>query len=229
MKQIKGIWFPADDTHFQKHVFKNGDYQQEQFQAAMRHIKEPKLFFDIGAHVGLWSMMAIRAGFKEIRAFEPNHITFKCLVSNISNFPNVTVYNYGIAERNGLVDIEHECEGNSGAVKVIPGSTCYVRNINNDNIGGSVYQLNIRPYETLVKIDTEGSELDCVKGMDKIIQSLRPVIVIEQRSNKDGIEYLKDMGMKLADQVRHDYIFAYPVSSTLSQSTTDSINAWKST
>lgn len=226
MKQIEGIWFPESDTHFKKHVFKNGDYQQEQFHTAMRYVREPKLFFDIGAHVGLWSMMAIRAGFKEIRAFEPNHVTFKCLVSNISNHPGVTVHNYGIAERNGLVDIIHEHEGNSGAVKVIPGSTCCVQNINNDNIGGSVYKLSIKPHETLVKIDTEGSELECVKGMDKIIQSLRPVVIVEQRKNTDAVNYLKDMGMIQVDKVLKDYILTYPVNSTLSKSTMDSINAW---
>lgn len=229
MKEIKGIWFPESDTHFIKHIRDNGDYQRDIFKAAMAHVREPKLFFDIGAHVGLWSLMAIRAGFKEIRAFEPNHVTFKCLVSNISNFPDVTVHNYGIAERNGSVEMKSECKDNSGAVKVIPGNTAFVRNINNDNIGGSVYKLGIRLYETLVKIDTEGSELECVKGMDKIIQSLRPVVVVEQRSNNDALTYLKDMGLTLVDQVRKDYILTYPISSTLSQSTTDSINAWKAT
>lgn len=235
MKEIKGIWFPESDTHFQSHIHKNGDYQQDIFKAAMVHVKESKLFFDIGAHVGLWSLMAIRAGFKEVRAFEPNHVTFKCLVSNISKFPNVTAHNYGVAERNDIMQLIFEDKDNSGAVRITRTNQsaennslmCEVRNINNDNIGGSVYKLSIRPCETLVKIDTEGSEFECLKGMDKIIQSLRPVVVIEQRSNKDGIEYLKDMGMKQADQVRHDYIFTYPISSTLSQSTTDSINAWQ--
>lgn len=227
MKQIRNIWFPENETHFQKHVEKNGDYQAEQFQAAMKYVSEPKLFFDIGAHVGLWSMMAIRAGFKEIRAFEPNHVTFKCLVSNVSNYPGITVHNYGIAERSGLVDIVHEHEGNSGAVKVVPGSTCTVQNINNDNIGSSVYKLAIKPGETLVKIDTEGTELDCVKGMDKIIQSLRPVVIVEQRKNTDAVKYLKDMGMVQVDQVLKDCILIYPINSTLSKSTMDSINAWQ--
>lgn len=229
MKQINGIWFPESDTHFKSYVYNNGDYQRDQFHAAMKYVREPKLFFDIGAHVGLWSLMAIRAGFKEIRAFEPNHLTFKCLVSNISNYPDVTVHNYGIAERDGYVSMESECENNSGAVKVAPGDTSIVRNINNDNIGHSVHRLDIRASETLIKIDTEGSELDCVKGMDKIIQSLRPVVIVEQRKNTDAVKYLKDMGMTLADQVLKDYILIYPVSSTLSQSTTDSINAWKAT
>lgn len=235
MKQIKGIWFPENDTHFQKHVFNNGDYQQEQFQAAMKHIREPKLFFDVGAHVGLWSLMAIRAGFKEVRAFEPNHITFKCLVSNISNFSHVTIHNYGVAERNDIMQLIFEDKNNSGAIRVVRANQsaennalmCEVRNINNDNIGSSVYKLSIKPNETLVKIDTEGSELDCVKGMDKIIQSLQPVVIVEQRKNTDAVKYLKDMGMVQVDQVLKDYILIYPINSTLSQSTMDSINTWQ--
>lgn len=228
MKQIEGIWFPKSDEHFKKHVRPNGDYQWDTFEAVMKYITSPKLFFDVGAHVGLWSLMAHRAGFQEIRAFEPNPVTFRCLVLNLMDTHNTHCHNYGIAGRDGLVDIIYEQPNNSGAVKLAPGIQSKVRNINDDNIGESIFELELKPNETLIKIDTEGMEAECVRGMDKIISILKPVIVVEQRSNDDAIKLLKDMGMILVNNIRKDYILIWPpVTSTLSQSTMDAMNSWQ--
>lgn len=228
MKQIENVWFPNTDEHFIRYVRPNGDYQWDTFEAVMKYITTPKLFFDIGAHVGLWSLMAHRAGFQEIRAFEPNPDTFKCLVLNLMNTHNTHCHNYGIAEKDGLVDIIYEQPNNSGAVKLAPGIQSKVRNINDDNIGKSMFDLKIQPGETLVKIDTEGMEAECVLGMEKIIYALKPVIVVEQRGNEDALKLLKDMGMTLVNNVRRDFILIWPsVTSTLSQSTMDAMSSWQ--
>lgn len=85
MKLIKGIHFPDSDTHFENLVNDQGHYQKKQFDAAMRHIKpeDRGLFIDVGAHVGLWSMMAIKEGFKNFLCFEPNDILRECLRKNL--------------------------------------------------------------------------------------------------------------------------------------------------
>lgn len=229
MKQIHGVWLPENDEHFITHIQEDGSYQGDIFKTCMQYVTNPKLFFDVGAHVGLWSLMANKAGFKEIRAFEPNPETFKCLVSNISNIDNAHVHNYGLARRDGKIQIILEHPGNSGAVKLSkePG-TAHVRNINDDNIGESVFKLSIKPHETLIKIDTEGMEVDCILGMEKIIHALKPVIVIEQRNNEDALKLLKDMGMTLINNIRRDFILIWPsVTSTLSQSTMDAMSSWQ--
>lgn len=205
MKQVYGIWFPENDTHFDENmIHPNGDYQRDTFQAAMGHVKEPKLFIDIGAHVGLWSRMAETAGFQEVHAFEPNPETFQCLKLNIKG----NAANCGVAISDKELSIEKQAPNNTGAIRLIEGSGVHVINLNNRHF----LDFPIEEYSsqtTLVKIDTEGMEADCVLGMDKIIYALRPVVCVEQRSNKDALDILQKMGMQIVKQVRQDYILTW--------------------
>ena len=217
MKQVCGIWLPEDDVHFISHVWENGDYQREAFQNAMQYVKTPKLFFDVGAHVGLWTMMAHRAGFKEIRAFEPNPKTFACLEKNTEGLESISVFNYGIAERAGEMELVEDHAGNSGAISVKEVTDesitrIKVRHINYDNIGISQAHLEIKPHETLVKIDTEGMESQCVLGMEQVINALRPVVIVEQRRNYDALGILQQLGMEVVRSVRSDYILTWKKS-----------------
>lgn len=220
MKQIYGIWLPKDDIHFNEDmIHSNGDYQRDIFQAAISYIKEPKIFYDIGAHVGLWSLMAHRAGFKEIYAYEPNPDTYICLEKNLKNMPHAKIYMEGIGNipigYTKTMKIVKNSLQNSGAVSLVdsieycPQESAKICNISPNDIYKCIDRLKILPHQTLVKIDTEGMEADCVLGMDKIIYALRPVVCVEQRSNKDALDILQKMGMGIVQQIRKDYILTW--------------------
>ncbi len=213
MKQIQGIWFPEDDTHFEDVINSDGTYQRDTFDYAMSYVKTPKIFYDIGAHVGLWSLQALKSGFQKIEAFEPNPKTFECLKANIKN-PNVTLHKYGISDKNHSMSILEEAEGNSGAIKLVDNDftdkvTVNLRAINTHHIHEMIYAYNLKPHETLVKIDTEGMEAECILGMDKVLYALRPVMCVEQKSNKDALDILQKMGMEIVNKVRKDYILTW--------------------
>lgn len=243
MKQIQGIWFPEDDTHFETIMKDDGSYQKDVFDEAMGYVKNPKIFYDIGAHVGLWTLQAHKAGFRKIHAFEPNPKTFQCLEENIKNI-NATLYNCGISHKYFTRSICEEAKGNSGAVKLIESdltdeNSVRLISLSETDIHLMIAKFNIKPHETLVKIDTEGMEADCVRGMDKIIYALRPVVIVEQKSNNDALLILQQMGMKLVKIVRKDYILIWPPiyeyeypsvsgNNVLSKSTSESIDAWSS-
>ena len=88
MKQIKGIWLPDDDTHFEEHLNKGpefkgaGTYQYSKITQALACVKRYEVALDIGAHVGLWSRVLTHY-FRRIYAFEPvpNHII--CFLRNL--------------------------------------------------------------------------------------------------------------------------------------------------
>lgn len=225
MKQIHDIWFPKEDTHFIDHIHMNGDYQRDTFQAAMSYVKEPKIFYDIGAHVGLWSMMAIKEGFKEINAYEPNPKTFECLKRNLTGKDGkykTHLNNYGIneddiyeymqlvphhADNSGAISLE---EISYKALKDNDGKFVRVNHINDSEpIYSRIESYDIKSHETLVKIDTEGMEAQCVLGMDKILYALRPVVCVEQRTNENALYILQKMGMQIVQQVRKDYILTW--------------------
>ena len=52
MKNEQGVWYPDEENHFPK-ITRNGYYQGDIFLKAIKYIKKPKLFYDVGAHVGL--------------------------------------------------------------------------------------------------------------------------------------------------------------------------------
>lgn len=218
MKQIYGVWLPEDDTHFPKMMNEDGTYQRDTFAACMEYVKEPKIFYDVGAHVGLWSLMAIKAGFKVINAYEPNPKTFACLERNLAGKNGeykAHLSNHGIAEYEDKLKLNEVDSCNSGAVTL---SHWYgdwnknaidVDNINNKHLHGAIDKFQIKPHEILVKIDTEGMEAECVLGMDKILYALRPVVCVEQRSNENALRILQQMGMQIVNQVRKDYILTW--------------------
>lgn len=211
MKQVYGVWFPQDDTHFENgFIHDNGDYQRDTFQAAMSYVKEPKIFYDIGAHVGLWSLQAFKAGFKEINAYEPNPRTFECLQRNMQIVDSgcyVYLNNRGVSSKHQELGIIEECAGNSGAVKLTDDITDI----------GPVYaspieyleRIGNNQHECLVKIDTEGMEADCIKGMASVLYALRPVVCVEQRTNDGALKILQQMGMVIQKKVRKDWILTW--------------------
>ena len=207
MKQVGDIWFPHSDTHFERFMNNDGSYQRDTFDASMEYVVSPKLFYDVGAHVGLWSLMAHKAGFKSITSFEPNPETFKCLERNIGSFAKV--WPLAIASERKTMSIKREHVDNSGAVRLEEGGDVLASRIDIENIHEMIAGKELRPHETLVKIDTEGMEWECVLGMDKILYALRPVICVEQRTNERALEILGKMGMKIVNQVRKDYILTW--------------------
>jgi len=216
MKQVCGVWFPESDTHFKLGMIdEQGNYQKDIFDTAISYVKEPKIFYDIGAHVGLWSLMAHRAGFKKIEAYEPNLKTYECLEKNLDNKDiKRFLWAHGVSEELRFVEIVEVDINNSGAVtiKKLPrkeGSGPFVKPINNKHLHWDIELYDIKPHECLVKIDTEGMEADCVLGMDKILYALRPVVCVEQRTNHDALKILQQMGMKVVQQVRKDYILTW--------------------
>lgn len=225
MKKINGIWLPDKDTHFEKMMKPDGSYQKDIFKAAMEYIAAPKLFYDIGAHVGLWSLMARNAGFKHIFAFEPNPETFECYQTNLGKSFNVqresyeiqiVSSNYAISATSKRLKLIREKENNSGAVRlgraesfITDADTVPCVTLNSDNLHDLIDKYQIAPQETLVKIDVEGMEADCVLAIDKVLYAFRPVVIVEQRTNLEALDILQQMGMQIVKQIRKDYILTW--------------------
>ena len=161
MKNEQGIWYPDEENHFPK-ITHNGYYQGDIFLKAIKYIKKPKLFYDVGAHVGLWSLMALKHGFKTIYAYEPNPKTFECLKKNLSDKGggyNAKLFQHGVSDiGNPELKIEEEHKGNTGAVKLVHSDYPDISVMPIDHFVAykMIQKYDLKPLETLVKIDTEG-------------------------------------------------------------------------
>jgi len=140
-------------------------------QAILKVIDKDSSIIDIGANYGFITLACskyICDGEGIIYSFECDTNYFKNLKSSIAknNLTNIEYFNVFIGNRD---------DENAKTVDSFISDKC-------DNVG-------------LIKIDTDGTDLDCLKGCSKIIKRFQPVIVIEINNNLDEIaDYLKILG-----------------------------------
>ena len=120
------------------------------------------LFVDVGANIGLYSVMAARMG-NRVVALEPNPHAFACLSETLAaNGLQNRVQALRVAgwSENTTVDIKEEDDSTGGHVI---GKGSKVRAMRLDTL------LTEKP--SLVKIDTEGAEPHVLMGMSKMLSS----------------------------------------------------------
>jgi FkbM family methyltransferase len=223
MKLVKGIYLPDYDTHFETVIDKEGNYQKKQFDAVMKYIKpeDRGLFIDVGAHVGLWSRMAIKEGFKDLLCFEPNTESWECLKENLQSVLPINKWGarcekFALSDEDGYAVFSKDKEDNSGAVSLIKINA-------NEGIRMIPFDSAYFPFEeripsdlknkTLIKIDVQGYEAKVVRGMTNFIKEYKPIIIVEQMCNDkwdlEATEYLKSLGMKVLEVIEKEVILGW--------------------
>ena len=149
----------------------------------------PKVFFDIGANYGTHSLLFLSQGIKTI-TFEPNP-TLKeefdefCRLNNLHG----VMENCAVGDRTGIAGLwftKHDTW-----LGTIVNSTAELIKKSHELERIEVPLITIDEYAErnrispdLMKIDTEGSELNVLNGAKRVIESGRPLIIFE--SNKLG-------------------------------------------
>ncbi len=163
----------------------------------IKNLKEDAVFYDVGAHVGFYTMLAeemLTSG--EIHAFEPNPKTFPVLFKNTSSFGNVHVNQVAVSDVVGTADFYADLK------KLSTGSGFYesagykkvtVRAVTLDE-----YAKTHRS-PSLIKIDVEGAEEKVIRGARRMLQEKNPIVIIEvwEKNNdlhKKAIRELYSLG-----------------------------------
>lgn len=202
MKMVQGIWLPDNDTHFAKFLKPdsaiNGKatYQYQKLLRAMRHCPGRELAIDVGAHVGLWSMHLARK-FNRVIAFEPLPNVGHCWYRNVPD-ENATLLHMGLSDVKQSLSLMQDPK-NSGVVTITEGGPT-AKFAPLDDIATIDVSLDF------IKIDVEGHEAHVIRGMTKHLTNHNPTICIEQKSNKDALPLLKDLGYNQIDEIEGDYI-----------------------
>ena len=127
-------------------------------------IKQGDVIFDVGAHVGSFSVYAAMKGAK-VFAFEPCKENYMALLDNIkiNNLEGkITPFNYGVGGRNETKQLGIS-ESNSGGHSLLAGSD-QSELVNLKNISTIRAELNLTKVD-LLKIDIEGGEYDLFESM----------------------------------------------------------------
>jgi FkbM family methyltransferase len=187
------------DEWIQQHIYFLGYFDPTGIKFMKNHLYEGEIFIDIGANIGAYSLVASRLVGKKgkVISFEPASKSFLRLVKNISinGITNIIPERKAVLDKNtkpllyissghnlGMSSIFHHDSENGLTERVdAVGLDDYIEKVGISRI-------------SLIKIDIEGSEFLALKGMQKILDSMRPKILIELKE-----ETLISSGSKVED------------------------------
>ena len=177
-------------------IWKNGEYEKENLKFLLSQMKPRTVFFDIGANIGIFSILA---GLKEknaqIYAFEPASETFEILNENIklNSLKNVKTLRLAIGSRVGETTLKINKKWRDGlntmgdpshpGCQVVGEEKVSVTTLDNFLETNNISRVDI------MKVDVEGAELLVFRGGKELLQKDSPLIIYESSFNTKGFNY----------------------------------------
>jgi FkbM family methyltransferase len=172
------IYFPSRWSRYFE-----GDYEQENVLFLKKAIKPGSVVLDIGAHLGLISIISstLAGNTGKVFAFEPTPDTFRFLKKNLSlnHATNVEPINKAIAKSKGHVDFFITPDEGSNANSLVSIGSRQRKPIKIETISVDDFAESIPLQKIdLIKIDAEGTEYDVLLGAKNSIGRFRPSIIL---------------------------------------------------
>ena len=132
----------------------------------------PKTIFDVGANIGqTYNSFSVEFPGADIYCFEPINSTYKELEQHIGTLQNAHLYNIALGEANETIEIKYFENEDSVYNSLVVDSR-------NNSSAGSIQQVKVVTGDTfcqehlvdeidLLKIDTEGFEVQVLKGLSQ--------------------------------------------------------------
>jgi FkbM family methyltransferase len=176
-------WLPISHAHVGS--IAGGNLESAVQEAMVRHLPRGGVFYDIGANLGFFSLLAAHlSGLEDGRvcAFEAAPDNAEAIRVNVAlnHIPNVEVRAVAVADRSGrgrlqIVDDQSWSKLVEYGAHPFTEQVIDVRLVAIDDLVGA----GELPPPTVVKIDVEGAELAVLAGMRETIERHRPAIICE--------------------------------------------------
>lgn len=195
--ELEGVklWLDRSDYAVSAAVINHGAYEPHMVAFLKEHVGKGMTVVDIGANVGIFSMLAASQGAK-VFAFEPN--TENCrliLMSAAENGFDVKLFPLALSDEAGALFFTPHIGSNGGLLPT------RVETLSNPNcIVVPAMRLDDLIFEKIdvIKADVEGAEYLALKGGEQLIREYKPIITIElsmemirRVSGIDGIEFIR--------------------------------------
>ena len=176
----------------------------------IKNLKNKKIFLDVGAHVGFYTLLASRlmGDMGRIFAFEASPQTFNFLRRNTESKKNVFIINNAVSEKEGQMTFFefdlYYCESNTLDPDIFKkqdwAKTAVPREIKIDTISMDYFCTDNAISPDIMKIDVEGAELSVIKGSMKMIENNHPMIIMEYLNDKcvESKQYREAMDLILS-------------------------------
>ena len=173
---------PVKDNGVERSIYYTGTYEKGTLYILKNILKEGDVFVDVGANIGLMSILAsqVVSNSGKVFAFEPNPNTLEILKKNIelNEVSNIEASSYAIGskiESSKIYDRWNANRGSASLIKPDYETTSYDINV----IRLTDYFETRGEKITAIKLDIEGYELEALKGALEILKKMSPMLIIE--------------------------------------------------
>jgi FkbM family methyltransferase len=184
------------DSSSASSVIYYGLYEHSMMSFLLSYLKEDDVFFDIGANIGVYSLLAaskIKEG--QIYCFEPIPKNYARIEENIgiNHIENIQPYRLALYHSKGLTQmdlVDHDCMAsithNSSNKNTISVPTETLNNL----------IVNKNLHVTLCKLDAEGAELDILQGATHLLEKSNPPVWLLDYYTKDVADFMISYGFE---------------------------------
>ena len=199
----KSQWFPPDFDDITHQIFWSGlhDYEKETIPVILDEVRRAHCFMDIGANCGIYTVLGATINPNaRIVAIEPVPKICAALANNVTQNKlnsRVTILNIAVGGSDGVVDFHEADDARMGslAVQGYQGQAGRVIRVECRTLDSIVAELNIEP--NFIKIDVEGFSDAVLSGASRLLDKVRPRIVLEANPGDSCLritEILSDHG-----------------------------------
>ena len=175
-----------------------GSYESEKVLIFEKTLKKGNILFDIGAHVGFYTLLSAELVGKEgkVFSFEPLMANYEYLKKHVemNNYKNITPFNVAVSDKDGFA-LFTKGENTSTGHLVSDGETKVRTIVIDDWINNKKLLV-----PDVLKIDVEGAELTVLKGAINLLNKYHPIIFLSTHSSdihKKCCDFLLSLGYKL--------------------------------
>lgn len=179
----KGLWLNIDPRY--EDTYCTGNYEPLVQKVLSDGLKQGSTFYEIGAHIGFFSLIAARLVGKDgaVFAFEAEPENARRIQEHAkrNGLTQVQVFPIALWSRCGSLRFERASQfssRNTGAVVETAAPMTSAETMEVKAITLDTFVENHRP-PTMVKIDVEGGESEVLKGAARVFAEVKPLLVCE--------------------------------------------------
>lgn len=212
----KGLWLELNPRTGNNYL--RGDAEESVQKMIVERLTPGAVFYDLGANIGLFSLLAARVVSTNGRvfSFEPDPDVRRRLRANIArnDLPNISVVEAGVwsssCEMSFLAADASSPDRGTGHLEAQEGKGgTTVRCVSLDDFSQTA------PPPDGIKCDVEGAEVEMLRGAKRILTSKRPWILCEMHSDSNDRAcraILQDFGYRF-EMVDSNHVLAVPSGS----------------